>query len=164
MGQELEVRRNRPSDERARARGVDQERAVVLGQAFVEPKRQAIRHVVDDQMHILVKDGAQHFIALAIGERDDVHVVAREEVAAERDWLAVVAGDVRCKGPRRAKDYDDRGDSRGPVRAGNHAPERVPEALELLRDLAHAAFAGFTVNDEVGRLDAHPLGGPGRGC
>ena len=156
------MRRNRPADERAPAAVLHLEGAVVLRQPFVEPERHALRHVVDDEVHVLVKDGAQRFVAIGVGERDDVHVVAREEVAAEPDRLAVEAGTVGFEGPRRSEDHDHRRHGGRRSRARDHARERFAEPFELVGDLADAALAGFAIDDEVGRLDAHPFGGPGR--
>ena len=40
------------------------------------------RDVVDHHVDVLVKNRAQRVFAVSVGHRDDIHVVAREEVAA----------------------------------------------------------------------------------
>ena len=156
------MRRNRAADKRAPAAVLDLEGAVVLRQAFIQPERHALRDVVDDEVHVLVKDRAQRFVAVGIGERDDVHVLAREEVASEFDGPAVEAGTVGFEGARRSEHDDDRRHGGRRSRARDHARECFAESFELVGDLPDAAFAGFAVDDEVGRLDAHPVGGPAR--
>jgi hypothetical protein len=105
-----------------------------------------------------VENRPQRVLAVSVGKRDDIHVIAREEVAAELDRLAVVARDVGFEGSRRREDDHDRRHRGGSARARNHAGEGVAEPLEFFGDFADATLAGLPVHDEVGRLDARPLG------
>ena len=105
----------------------------------------------------LVKDRAQRFGAVPVGERDDVHVVAGEEVAAEPDRFAVEAGNEGSNERCESEYDDDRRHCGRRARARDHPRQRLAEALELVGDFAHAALAGFTVDDEVGCLDADPV-------
>ena len=155
------MRWNESADDRPSPALVHLKRAVVLGQPFVQPDRHGAREVVGHHVDVLVENRAQRVLAVSVGERDDIHVVAREEVAAEPDRLAVVAWDVGFEGSRRLEHDDDRRHGGGSARARNHAREGVAEPLEFFGDFADATLAGLPVNDEVGRLDARPLGGLG---
>src|SRR5437870_9735097 len=81
--------------------------AVVLGQSFVEPGRHPgpAHAVVDEQMDVLVKDGAEGILrSLLGGKRDVVDLVAGLEISGNFSDLAVGHG---LEWPVRAIAFED---------------------------------------------------------
>ena len=137
------------------------ERAVELGEPFVDPGGQCPRSIRSNEVGVFVKDRPQRNVAVLNGERDHVAAFRPEEVTTDRHRSAVVPRPIRRKRPLAFEDHDRRRYRRhGRIR--KHSRHCFAEALECFGDLPGSLLSDLAKDDEVGRIDAHPFRRSGR--
>src|ERR1043165_944795 len=131
----------------------DAERAVVLGETFVEPHRSTLESVFDEQVCVLVKDNVERILFSANLRR-------QRDVIDVRTGLKIT-GDVWSRFERRiravALEHDDRGrHGRVELHLRKQSCEHFTKLLELQSDFPDVFFIRISQHEEVLRAHTDP--------
>ena len=139
----------------------DFKRAVVFGQALVEPEGRIAKAVPDEQVDIFMKGQSEGVADAATvnRERDVIHILIRLKESCDARWLSLIE---RLEGSVRfivAKNHDGHRDGSIELSNGQKAQESFPKLFETRGDLAHVALAGIADEEKVFGLHSRPAFG-----
>ncbi len=156
--QRRDVTLDRPADLRLTAVAGEMERAVVLGEPFVEPRRRPARGAAQEQVRVLVEDDPRRLTVAVQAHRDEVALRSGSAVAVatERRRTALVERHERLERLRGVEGVDQCRHPRRQPRAAHEIADRDAELPDLHGDRPQRLRRLLTDDGDVAAADEAP--------